>query len=374
LAEVVLQTVRATAAACAITFQETDIAAVGLANQRHGVPWARPDADAIARDKSRQRRHLAAHGLPAPAFLEVRDPAEALDRLASETPDAWPVIVKPTHAAGSSHVRLARCREDAAEALNDIRALADSRLHNFYDGVPEVWALIEEYLPGDEVTCDGVVIDGTFHLGGIHTKHLGEEPWFEEDLYTLPFTDQDAEVQIVAIASGLAQTLGVQHCLLNVELRRDSSGVFRVVEFSTRISGGHVYRNVLDVHAVDLVELFLQAVLGDPVAAGDRARHRDPGRMATCIRMVYKTGLVVTNNAGAAWADPQFRAYYPLAGPGSEVASAPAGFDICGLLSVRGHFVPDHHPRDIHEAARRIEHLLALEVDEDESARRLYVV
>jgi biotin carboxylase len=268
-------------------------------------------------------------------------------------------------------VRLVRDRAEASAALHSIHQLADSNVHNFYDQLPEVWALVEEYLPGEEVTCDGVVIDGVFHLGGIHTKQLGEEPWFEEDLYTLPFTDLAAEEQIVAIASRLTHTLGLQHCLLNVELRRDKAGAFRIVEFSTRISGGHVYRNIVDVHAIDLVELFLLAALGDAANAGARAGHRHPGRLASCIRMVYRTGTVVTNHAGTAATDPEFRAYYALAEPGTHVASAPAGFDICGLLSVRGHFVPDQHPALIHAAARRLEKELGLQLHDDALPNRL---
>jgi ATP-grasp domain len=374
LAALVLERLRATSSSFAVTFQETDIAAVGLANERHGVGWARPEADATARDKSRQRRHMIAHDLPTPAFLEVRDHREALDQLTSTGADAWPVIIKPTHAAGSSHVRLVRDRAEASAALHSIHELAHSRLHNFYDQTPEVWALVEEYLSGDEVTCDGVVIDGTFHLGGIHTKELGEEPWFEEDLYTLPFTDHAAEEQIVDIASRLACTLDLQHCLLNLELRRDGAGAFRIVEFSTRISGGHVYRNILDVHAVDLVELFLLAALGDAATAEARAGQRHPGRLASCIRMVYRTGTVATNHAGTAATDPQFRAYYALAEPGTHVASAPAGFDICGLLSVRGHFVPDQHPALIHAAARRLELELGLRLHDDALPHRLQIV
>lgn len=374
LATLVLERLRATSSSFAVTFQETDIAAVGIANERHGVSWARPVADATARDKSRQRQHMLAHQLPTPAFLEVRDQVTTLEQLTSADTDPWPVIIKPTHAAGSSHVRLVRDRAEALEALRSIRELAHSTVHNFYDQVPEVWALVEEYLPGEEVTCDGVVVDGSFHLGGIHTKQLGEEPWFEEDLYTLPFTDQAAEAHIVDIASRLAQTLGLQHCLLNLELKRDSAGAFRIVEFSTRISGGHVYRNISDVHAIDLVELFLLAALGDSATAETRASQRHPGRLASCIRMVYRTGTVATNHPGAAATDPQFRAYYALAEPGTYVASAPAGFDICGLLSVRGHFIPDQHPGLIHAAARRVEQRLGLDVRDDALPRRLRLV
>ena len=87
--------------------------------------------------------------------------------------------------------------------------------------------------------------------------------------------------------------------------------------------------------------------------------------MATCIRMVYRTGTVVANHAGAAASDPEFRAYYPLGGPGRRVASAPTGFDICGLLSVRGRLSPDLHPQRIHDTARRLEKALEVDVRRD---------
>lgn len=244
--------------------------------------------------------------------------------------------------------------------------MAVSRLNNFYDGLPEVWALVEEYLPGDEVTCDGVVIDGTFHLGGIHGKHVGKGPWFEEDLYTLPLPDRDSEVEILEVVQGLVASLDLIHALFNVELRRGHDGRYRVVEFSTRISGGHVYRNILDVHAIDLVDLFLHAALDEPLDAARHARRRHPGRMATCIRMVYRTGVVQENWAGPAASDQAFRAYYPLAAVGDRVAAAPAGFDICGLLSVREALQPDRHPEQVQATARRVERQLSVRVRTDD--------
>jgi len=359
LTDVTLRLIEETGARCAVTFLEMDIVAVGEANARAGIPWARPRTDAIARDKSQQRRHLSTHGIPSPRFVEVRDEAAALDAL---TAFDGPWVVKPTHGAGSSHVALAYDRPAVAAALSSVRGLAESRLLNFYDGRPEVWALIEEYLPGDEVTCDGVVIDGRFYLGGIHDKHVGQGPWFEEDLYTLPLADSDSEEELIGIVQALVGSLDLVHALFNVELRRDVDGRYRIVEFSTRISGGHVYRNVLDVHAVDLVELYLRTLTGDPAEAARDASRRHPGRMATCIRMVYRTGIVEENWAGAAANDAAFRAYYALAAVGDHVAAAPAGFDICGLLSVRERLTAGEHPVRVQATARRVEELLSVRV------------
>lgn len=359
LAEATERRIHESGARCAVTYLEADIVAVGEANARAGVPWARPATDAIARDKRLQRLHLAKHPIPSPSFLEVRDEEAAIAALA-DLDGPW--IVKPTRGGNSAHVVLASDHHAVRAALSGIRAFANSRVYYLYDDLPDVWALIEEYLPGDEVTCDGVVIDGHFHLGGIHAKYVGPGPCFEEDLYTLPLPDDRSEEEIVGVVAALVASLDLVHALFNVELRRGRDGRYHVVEFSTRISGGHVYRNILDVHAIDLVELHLLALLHDPDQAASYARQRHPGRMATCIRFVYRTGIVAENSAGPAAQDPAFRAYYPLAAVGDAVAAAPAGFDMCGLLSVRERLTPGEHPERIHATARRVEQLLSLRV------------
>ncbi|MBE3002359.1 ATP-grasp domain-containing protein [Nocardiopsis sp. HNM0947] len=346
----VTQALGDTGSVFALTFQETDIVAVGRANERHGVPWSRPEADAVARDKSLQRARLTAAGVPAPRYRAVGAAGagpEALEHV------GLPCVVKPTRGASSSHVELVRTAEEATAALEAVERLARSGAHHFYDTLPNEWALVEEYLPGEEVTCDGVVVGGRFHLGGVHTKVLPDTPWFEEDLYTLPHGDPAVEREIADAMQAMVSSLDLEVSLFNAELRRDARGRFRVVEFSTRISGGHVYRNIRDVHRVDLVELFVRAALGEDgvdALAGDR----HPGAQATCIKFVYRDGTVVSNGAGRAERSAAFAAYYPLAAPGQEVRSAPEGFDLCGLLSVRAPYDPGQHPAQVHRVVEEV--------------------
>ena len=346
-------------AAFAVTFQETDIEAVGRANAAHGVDWSRPEADRTARDKALQRAHLAAAGLPSPAYREIGD-----RQLAAGLPQlGYPCVVKPTRGASSSHVELVSDREGALQALRAVRKLAARTGSLFYDDIGDVWALVEEFLPGEEVTCDGVVIDGDFHLGGVHSKVLPAPPWFEEDLYVLPGVDRATEQDLTDTMDRLAGSLGLRVALLNAEFRRDAHGAFRIVEFSTRISGGHVYRNIRDAHGVDLVEAFVQAAAGDPDTARRLVGRRTEARLATCIRFVYRSGRIVTHGVGAAGRHPAFRAYYAMAAPGREIHRAPEGFDICGLLSVWCALDESRHPARIHRIAEEVETLLDIRLE-----------
>jgi len=359
LTDEIVAELRRTGAAFAVTFRETDIVAVGRANQGHGVRWSRPDSDETARDKSLQRAHLRMHGMPSPASIDVRNP-KVDDAVYAQV--GFPCVIKPTRGAGSAGVELVTDAARATALLEDILHIAITGEENYYDGVPETWALIEEYLPGEEITCDGIVIDGQFYLGGIHTKVLPNPPWFDEDLYALPYGDQATEGSVCMLMTNLTSSLDLDLAIVNAELRRDADGHFRFVEFSTRISGGHVYRNIRDVHALDLVEIFLRAAFGDRQYAHQLAQSRHPGRIATCIKFIYRTGVVTENSAGDALQNQYFREYYPMSLPGESVWGAPDGFLPCGLLSVWGPYDPADHPAQIHRAAAECAAQLRLRV------------
>ena len=324
----------------AVTFQETDIELCAAINQVLGARTTPLSAARTARDKSLQRRFLAQHGLPSPAVFAVDDVEAACDAARHL---GYPLIVKPTRAASSVQVALVAEERALRRRLAFVQALAQSSAGNYYEeNALGVFALIEEFLPGDEVTLDGVVIDGKLHLGGIHDKMRMPGPFFEEDLYSLPFERPDEEPALVGLAARLCTTLGLENSLFNVELRKDVHGDYKIVEFSPRISGGHVYRNIRDVYLIDLVAAHVASCVPALAPLRQYALHRSLPRMATCIKFVYRDGRVVENHSGRASLSNAFTAYYPTAAAGTTIYSAPRGFDIAGLLSVQGRYrVPE---------------------------------
>ncbi|PWI16780.1 hypothetical protein DI272_23405 [Streptomyces sp. Act143] len=321
----------------AITFYDSDIAVTSRTNQLLGHTWPRPKADAISRDKKLQRSFLTEHGLPAPRFAGVTG-VEAGLKAAEDF--SYPFIVKPSALAASIGVSLVRDRDELERALTDVARLAEEWGGYFPSDGPEI-ALIEEFLPGKEVTLDGVVVNGAFHLVGVTNKMQMPGPYFEEDFYTLPFRTPEEEPELVAVAEGIVAGLGVQHCLFNAEFRQDAQGRYRVVEFATRMSGGQNYRNLREVHGIDAVRLYAKAVLaGDDetmraaVLDGEVRRAATP-RAATCIKFAYRTGTLVRNNPGDAYHSPYFRSYIPASKPGDRLRRAPEGwYEIAGSLAV----------------------------------------
>jgi hypothetical protein len=342
-----------------ITWQETDIVLTAKLNSifdHEDVPIM---SALISRDKYRQREFMKINNIPSPFFVHVRNVTEAIESASSI---GYPVILKPTLAASSMNVSLVQSRGELVNEFEKLQNLVNSQKGFYYNNSSQSIALIEEFMPGEEVTLDGIVMDEIFYLGGIHHKKQMMGPYFEEDEYSLPYCGNDEE-ELVKIAKQICQALNIKNSLFNVELRKDKSGKYKVVEFSIRISGGHVYRNIRDVYGIDLVAAHsLRIIEGDSQNAKFFLRRTSIPKASTCIKFIYREGLIKSNNPGNAAKSKNFRAYYPLAKPNDVVYCAPKGFDIVGLLSVWGKF---DSPEDRHktiEIANRLEKELDLKV------------
>lgn len=344
----------------ALTFYESDIVLTSLINQKLGHSWAKPEADLISRDKRLQREFLAKHGIPSAGFAPIpaTDPVEV--GLEAAKRFSYPMIVKPTYLSASIGVSLVRDEPELIAALHEMARLAQEWESYFLADRSRPIALIEEFLPGHEVTLDGVALFGTFHLAGVTNKMQMPGPHFEEDLYTLPFRYPEEEPELIEMSQAIITGLGVDHCLFNAEFRKDVNGQYRVIEFSTRLSGGQNYRCLRDVYSLDPVRLFIKAVLAgaDPaleeqVWAGEL--RRQPPKMATCIKYAYRSGTLIRNNAGDAMHSPYFRSYLTAAKPGARLRRAPEGwYEFAGSLAVAG---PYREPADIDRIERIAEDL-----------------
>lgn len=314
-----------------ITWQETDIILTAKANQLLSRDTHAVEMSTLSRNKANQRQFLKTFNIPSPLFYEIKN-EEDIYQLKDSL--QFPVIIKPTMAASSVSVSLVEDLDGLLKAFAEIKDIADLNKGLYYDSNYTELALIEEFLSGEEITIDGVIKNGQFLLGGIHNKNRMMGPHFEEDLYTLPYTGGDMD-EILSICYAIVKNLGLGHSLFNVELRKDHAGQYKVVEFSVRISGGHVYRNIRDVHGIDLVAVHALSVLDAEVSTIEKyAKRNTKIEKCTCIKFIYRQGIIEENNCESIFNEPEFKQYYPLAKKGAQVNKAPIGFDVTGLLSL----------------------------------------
>jgi len=353
-AEIAIAAARRHGVKGAFTVRETDIPLVARINAALGVPQAPEDTIRIARDKAAQRDVSARLGLPIPRFQALRSAAD-VDRV----PDTvgLPAIVKPTFTNGGKEVMLCHTPDELHRQF--------ARIARAAKGAVATPAVAEEYLPGTEISVDGIVLDGTYVLGGVHNKARMDGPWFMEDLYTLPFRTPEHEPELAETIQKLVAGLKIRRAMINLEFRQDRDGRFKVVEFQMRVGGGHSYRNIRDVYSIDMLRLHIESLLAPDRAFADFDTRRSAPRIATCVKFVYRAGRVVRNLAGKAAQSYNFSQYNMRALPGDLVRQPPEGFDSMGGLSIWTRY---DGPRSIDEA-ERIAQALEAEMDVAVDAR-----
>ncbi|HEU4881556.1 MAG TPA: ATP-grasp domain-containing protein [Longimicrobium sp.] len=248
------------------------IATAAALAARFGLPG--PDASAVraARDKSHQRRVLAAGGVAVPAFRAVDSASEAV-RAARDI--GFPVVLKPVAGSGSVGVRAcADAGETERHAAALFAAAADERV------------LVEALVDGPEFSVE--VFDGA--VIGITRKHLGAPPAFVEAGHDYP-AEVGAEVAraLEHTATHGTTLLGLGWGPLHWELRMHG-GTAVPMEVNPRLAGGFIPELVRQAQGIDLIRETLRRVVGDaPELAPSRRRHASirflfapsAGRLAT---------------------------------------------------------------------------------------------
>jgi biotin carboxylase len=254
----------------AVTAADTpmlDLAAALAA--RLGLPHNPAEAVRNAADKTRQRQHWKAAGVPQPRFEIV--PAATGDsvRRAAEAV-GFPCVVKAVSLSASQGVLRADDPAAAVTAARRIRhVLADAR------GPGAEPLLVEEYLPGPELSIDALLDGGHLTVTAVFDKPRAPDgPTFEETLLVTPSRLPGPVLDLaIATAGQAARALGLTRGPVHAELRIDQRGGQArpaMLELAARSIGGLCSRVLHFPGGTTLEELILASALGRPVPAVSR--------------------------------------------------------------------------------------------------------
>jgi len=222
---------------------------------RMGLPHNPVDAVRAATDKAAQRRHWATAGVPQPSFRIV--PAGACVRQAAEAV-GFPCVVKAVSLSASQGVLRADDPAAAVRAGDRIRQVLDKA-----ERPAEEPLLVEEYLPGPELSIDGVLAAGDLTVTAVFDKPaIPDGPTFEETLLVSP-SRLAAETLTAAVgtAVGAARALGLAAGPVHAELRVGDRGP-AMLELAPRSIGGLCSRALRFPGGASLEEIVLANALG----------------------------------------------------------------------------------------------------------------
>ncbi len=202
-----------------------------------------PETAALTVLKHRQRKRLAEHGVPQPRF-EVATVAE--DGL------PLPAVVKPVDRQGQKGLAVVESQAELADAI----AVAVEASRN---GL----ALVEELIPGPEITVNAFSVAGDFHPLTVTDRLTAGGGAFGVALAHAwpsahPLEDAVEAARLAADALGVTDGPTYTQIVLGPEGPR-------VMELAARLGGGHDAELCHVALGIDLNGLALAAALGEPV-------------------------------------------------------------------------------------------------------------
>lgn len=235
-------------AVCTISTDLGAVTANFVANAL-GLPANPPESMIPASNKYAMRRALREAGISVPAFVRIRqgESASAAEGL------EYPVIVKPTDRSGSRGV-----------SKIESPAGLEKALENAWSCSFEKTAIAEEYLDGDEYSCESASFRCVHRIIAFTKKYTTGAPSFIENGHLQPSDlsaqqREKAAAEVVRALDALHITDGISHS----EFKLNSRGEIKIIEIGARMGGDFIGSHLVQLSTgVDFVRAALDISLG----------------------------------------------------------------------------------------------------------------
>ncbi len=258
------------------------VVSASYVQNKMGLPSFGPfESVEILQNKDKFRAFLAQNGFNVPQAKGF-DSIEAAMEEISEFP--WPVIVKPTDAAGSKGVT----RVDRPEDL--MYALKYAMRHSLSGHI-----IVEEFIEKkgcssdtDSMSVDGKLVFTSFCAQRFDTDAMNP---YTPAAYSWPSTFTNAQEEyLTSEIQRLITLLDLKTVVYNIETRVSTSGKPYIMELTPRGGGNRLCEMIRYATGVDMITAITRAVVGDPVLPPiEQKPYR--GHWAEIILHADKSGL-----------------------------------------------------------------------------------
>lgn len=212
-----------------------------------GLPGNSAHCCLISTNKYEMRRAFMKAGVATPRFMDVT--------CAEEIPEefTYPLIVKPTDRSGSRAITKVMNKERLPEAIC-------SAIENSF----EKKAIIEEYIEGDEYSCECISYHGKHHLLALTKKYTTGAPHFIETGHMQPSDIPDMyqehiRRQVFGALDALEITEGASH----TEFKLQNNGEIRIIEIGARMGGDCIGSHLVKISTgYDFVRMVVDIAAG----------------------------------------------------------------------------------------------------------------
>lgn len=236
---------------CAVCSIASDLAVTTVNYVAHnlGLVSNNPKYSKICTNKYKMRQALEKGNINVPKYLKTGKNLQ-LSKVAEFN---YPLIVKPTDRSGSRGVTLIN---DSKE----IKAAIDNAISYSY----EKKAIIEEYIDGDEYSCECISYKGKHHLLAITKKYTTGAPHFIETAHIEPSGLNDEMIKTVEeeIFKAL-DVLHIEYGASHSEFKINNKGQIKIIEIGARMGGDCIGSDLVQISTGhDFVQYVLDVSLG----------------------------------------------------------------------------------------------------------------
>ena len=233
------------------------VIAASYVQNKMGLPSFGPfESVEILQNKDRFRAFLAEHGFNVPKSKGYSKVEEAL-----EDASLWeyPVIVKPTDAAGSKGVTRVNDSEHLKEAVEYA-----------FDKSLSGHIIIEDFIEkqGCSSDTDSMSVDGKLVFVSFCAQRFDAEATnpYTPAAYSWPSTfTKEQEAYLTSEIQRLISLLGLKTVVYNIETRIGLNGKPYIMELTPRGGGNRLCEMIRFATGVDMITAITRAMVGDPI-------------------------------------------------------------------------------------------------------------
>lgn len=233
------------------------VVAASYVQNKMGLPSFGPfESVEILQNKDKFRAFLARNGFNVPQAKGFDSVEAAMEEIYWYP---WPVIVKPTDAAGSKGVT----RVDRAEDLKP--ALEYAMEHSISGHI-----IVEEFIDkqGCSSDTDSFSEDGKLKFVSFCAQRFDAEATnpYTPAAYSWPSTfTKDQEEYLTSEIQRLITLLNLKTCVYNIEVRVAPNGKPYIMELTPRGGGNRLCEMLRYATGVDMITAITRAIVGDPI-------------------------------------------------------------------------------------------------------------
>ena len=224
--------------------------------EQMGLPGNPYESVCILQNKDRFRNFLTQHSFTVPKAKGFSSVEEALSE---KYWYSWPVIVKPTDAAGSKGVT-------RVDRLDDL----ESALKYAFEYSISKRVIVEEFIEkmGCSSDTDSFSVDGKLRFVSFSAQRFDDNAAnpYTPSAYSWPSTmTEEQELELTSELQRLLTLLGMRTSIYNIETRIGRDGKAYIMEVSPRGGGNRLSEMLCFATGVDLITNAVRAAVGDEV-------------------------------------------------------------------------------------------------------------